>query len=267
MAMMRKFLIVFFILLVLGGAGFFFGWVQLEVSPGSYGVMRSKTHGVDETLIRDGEFRWVWYKLIPANTDIQVYRLPRVERRINHRGVLPSVDVYTSFAVVDADFSYEFNAVLSFALDPDSLVSLIRERDIRGQDELDAYTASLGEDIESFILRRMEYLGEDEDELRRIMETGASAALEREARTNFPSIRDFSCRISQIRFPDFRLYSRLRDLYADYLDRQRDYMTAAAYGNAERHIDSRFRLDELAAYGDLLTRYPVLLEYLKLEPK
>ncbi|MDR1444552.1 MAG: hypothetical protein LBI94_06700 [Treponema sp.] len=262
---MRKFFIVFFILLALGGAGFFFGWVQLEVSPGSYGIMRSKTHGIDETLIREGEFRWVWYKLIPANTDIRAYRLPRVERRINQRGVLPSADVYASFAVVDADFSYEFDAVLSFTLDPDSLIPLVRERDIQGQDELDAYAASLGQDIEGFVLRCMESV--DGDELQRIMETGASAALEREVLVNFPYIRDFSCRIPQIRFPDFQLYSRLRDLYTDYLDRQRDYMSAAAYGNAERHIDSRFRLDELAAYGDLLTRYPVLLEYLKLEPK
>jgi hypothetical protein len=35
--------------------------------------------------------------------------------------------------------------------------------------------------------------------------------------------------------------------------------------SAEKHIDSQFRLDELARYGDLLTRYPVLLEYLKME--
>jgi hypothetical protein len=267
MEMMRKFLIVFFILLVLGGVGFFFGWVQLEVSPGSYGIMRSKTHGMDETLIREGEFRWVWYKLIPTNTDIRVYRPPRIERRISHRGLLPSADVYTSFAAVDVDFNYEFNALLSFAIAPDSLIPLVRDRNILGQDELDAYAASLGQDIEAFVLRRMEYLGEDEDELRRIMETGASASLDRDVLVNFPGIRDFSCRVSQIRFPDFQLYSRLRELYNDYLNRQHDYMSTAMYGNAERHIDSRFRLDELAAYGDLLTRYPVLLEYLKLDLK
>ncbi|MDR0730782.1 MAG: hypothetical protein LBF63_03875, partial [Treponema sp.] len=94
--MMRKFFITFFILAALGGTGFFFGWVQLEVPPGSYGVLRSKTHGIDGSPIREGEFRWVWFKLIPSNVNIEVYRLPRVERRIHHRGVLPSAAVYSA---------------------------------------------------------------------------------------------------------------------------------------------------------------------------
>jgi hypothetical protein len=267
MAAMRKFLVFLGFLLALGGAGFFFGWVQLKVPPGSYGVLRSKTHGLDEDLIREGEFRWIWFKLIPANTDIRVYRPPRVERRISRRGLLPSAEVYTTFAAVNADFSYEFDALLSFRIDPDSLITLVREQDIQGQEELEAYAASLAGDIESFVLARLESLGEDEEELRRLMETGTSAALEGEVLSNFPTIRDFSCRVPSIRFPDFRLYSQLRRLYTDYLDQQSEYIRAAADGGAERRIDSRFRLDELTAYGELLTRYPVLLEYLSLEAK
>ncbi|MDR0669623.1 MAG: hypothetical protein LBF95_06035 [Treponema sp.] len=263
--MMRKFFIVLFMLAALGGTGFFLGWVQLAVPPGSYGVLRSKTHGIDMSPIREGEFRWVWFKLIPSNVTIEVYRLPRVERRITHRGVLPSADVYTAFASVDADFSYEFEAVLSFSIDAESLIPLIGEWDIQNQEELEARAVSLGQDIEGFVLRRLENLEGDEGELLRIMETGSSARLEGEVRSNFPVIRDFSCRIPAIRFPDFRLYSQLRGLYTDYLNKQRDYILAATDGRAERRIDSRFRLDELAAYGDLLTRYPVLLEYLKLE--
>jgi hypothetical protein len=263
--MMRKFFIVVFILLALGGTVFFSGWVQLKVPPGSYGVLRSKTHGIDGSLIREGEFRWVWFRLIPTNTDIQVFRPPRAERRINRRGTLPSAELYTGFAAVDADFSYEFDAELSFLIDADSLIPLVRERDIRNQEELEAYAASLARDIEAFVLRRMEGLGEDGEELRRLMETGSGAGLEGEVLSNFPAIRDFSCRISEIRYPDFRLYEQLRQLYADYLGKQREYILSATDGRAERQIDSRFRLDELASYGELLTRYPALLEYLKLE--
>jgi hypothetical protein len=267
MAKMRKFFIVFFILLALGGVGFFFGWAQLKVPPGSYGVMRSKTHGIDNALIQEGEFRWVWYKLIPTNTEIQVYRPGRVEHRVHHRGILPSADVYSSFAGVSADFSYEFDALFSFSIGPDSLIPLIRERNIQGQEELDAYTDALAQDIEQFILRRMESLGDDEGELQRIMETGTSAKLEGEILSRFPYAAGISCRIPVIRFPDFQLYAHIRGLYSDYLNKQREYMTAAINNNAERHIDSRFRLDELSSYGDLLTRYPVLLEYLKLQTK
>jgi hypothetical protein len=262
---MRKFLIVFFILLILGGAAFFSGWVQLKVPPGSYGVMRSKTHGLDQTLIREGEFRWVWYKLIPTNTDIQVYRPLPVEHRVDHQGILPSAAVYAAFSGVDADFSYEFTAVLSFSIGPESLIPLIGERNIRGQEELVSYTGSLALEIESFVLGHIQDIAGDEKELRAILETGSSPRLEEEIRRAFPWAAGFSCRLEALRFPDFSLYSRLRDLYTDYVSSQQEYIARARDESAARHVDSQFRLDELARYGDLLTRYPVLMEYLKLE--
>jgi hypothetical protein len=262
---MRKFLIVFFILLALGGTGFFFGWVQLEVPPGSYGVMRSKTHGLDRTLIREGEFRWVWYKLIPANADIQVYRPLPVECRLNRRGVLPSAAVYTLFSGAEADFSYEFTAILSFSIGPESLISLIGERNIRGQEELEAYTRSLAGEIEGFVLARLQNIAGDEGELALILETGSSPRLEGEIRDAFPQAAELSCRIEALRFPDFGLYFRLRDLYHEYISSQREYIARARDESSARHVDLQSRMDELSRYGDLLTRYPVLLEYLKLE--
>jgi hypothetical protein len=264
-AAMRKFFILFFILLAFGGTGFFLGWVQLTVPPGSYGVMRSKTHGLDPTLIREGEFRWVWYKLIPTNTDIRVYRPERVERRVNHRGTLPSADVYASFSGIDTDFSYEFDGVLSFSIGPESLISLIQERNIMGQAELAEYADSLGEEIGSFIMGQMRTIGEDAGELRQILETGTSPRLEGEIRRAFPQTADLSYRAAVVHFPDFDLYSQIRGLYTDYTASQREYITRALNENSARHVDSQFRLDELGRYGDLLTRYPVLLEYLRME--
>ena len=70
---MKKFLITFFILLILAGVFFFLVWVQFSVPVGSYGVIASKTHGVDPQLVKSGEFRWVWYKLIPTNVKIAVF--------------------------------------------------------------------------------------------------------------------------------------------------------------------------------------------------
>jgi hypothetical protein len=261
---MKKFLIVFLILLALGGTVFFLGWVQLTVPPGSYGVMRSKTHGLDPALIREGEFRWVWYKLIPANTVVQVYRPLREERRLNHRGILPSAAAYSSFSGLEVDFSYEFDGLLSFSIGPESLIPLILERNISGQDELEAGAGALGEEIGAFVIGKLQEIAGDEGELRLILETGSSPKLEGQIRESFPLVKDPSCRITVVRFPDFGLYSRLRDLYADYVASQREYIARALNENSARHVDSQFRLDELARYGDLLTRYPVLLEYLKL---
>jgi hypothetical protein len=184
---------------------------------------------------------------------------------VKHQGVLPSAAVYTSFSGVEADFSYEFTATLSFSIGPESLISIIGEQNIIGQEELNGYTDSLAAEIEGFALSRIRDTAGNEEELREILETGSSPRLEGEIRRAFPRAANLSCRVEAIRFPDFSLYTRLRDLHADYISSQRDYIARARDESSARHIDSQFRLDELGRYGDLLTRYPILLEYLKLE--
>ncbi|MDR2178508.1 MAG: hypothetical protein LBP20_10790, partial [Treponema sp.] len=102
---MKKFF-CFLLIIIAAGTVFFLGWAQLTVPPGSYGVMRSKTHGVDPRLIREGEFRWVWYKLIPTNVGITIFTPRHVERSICLAGTLPLGDAYGSMVGLDTDFSY-----------------------------------------------------------------------------------------------------------------------------------------------------------------
>ncbi|MDR1636890.1 MAG: hypothetical protein LBR93_06090 [Treponema sp.] len=268
---MRKFFITLLFLLILAGAGFFFGWAQFGVPPDSFGVMRSKTHGLDPQLIREGEFRWVWYKLIPTNVTITVYKPGRVERQLTFQGRLPSGDTYAAFAAstgadIQADFSYELSIDISFSLKAGSLVSLIGENSISGQAELESFQERLGRDIEAFVLRWLNNPDDNnQDEIPALLAAGSSPRLEGEIAGNFPYIENLICRIGAARFPDYRLYRQLRGLYEEYLAKQREYLSGPSEGNPERRIDSRLRLDELARYGELLTRYPILLEYLNLE--
>jgi hypothetical protein len=46
---------------------------------------------------------------------------------------------------------------------------------------------------------------------------------------------------------------------------QKAYATRDIQERAKNRIDSMFRFDELEQYGSLLTKYPILLEYLALE--
>ena len=102
---MKKFLVTLLILLILAGTVFFLGWSQMSVPVGYYGVINSKTHGVNPELVRSGEFRWIWYKLIPTNVNIAVFRLDPVNFTMNFSSSLPSGDTYASFAGIEADFS------------------------------------------------------------------------------------------------------------------------------------------------------------------
>ncbi|WP_010255536.1 hypothetical protein [Treponema primitia] len=252
------------IILILAGAAFFFGWAQLPVPPGSYGVIRSKTHGVDTILIREGEFRWIWYKLIPTNTVTLVFTLNPVSRTISADGNLPSAETYAAAAGINADFSYELGALISFTLRAASLPSLVREKGLDGQESLENYENELAEKLDFFVLERLEAYALDLKFTQGPVKTAAAARLETEILQAFPDIENFSCTVQNIKLPDLALYNTARSIYEEYLDKQKEFLKTEMAGQAERSVNSLFRFDELEKYGELLTKYPVLLQYLAL---
>lgn len=262
---MKKFLFTLIILLVLGGAVFLFGWVQLTVPPGAYGIIHSKTHGVDPQPVQAGEFRWLWYKLIPTNVEIAVFYLKPVEFPVNFSSSLPSGDSYAAFAGLGADFSWDINAIISFSMNPDMLIKVVSEHNIADQSALDAYLKDTAQNIEVLIMRVLSSGETDTLRMEKILSGIQDAEIEREIAERFPEIQNFSFIIKSARFPDFVLYRQVRLLYEEFLARQREYVAAAFGRRAESHIEGRFRFDELERYGELLTKYPVLLEYLNLE--
>ena len=262
---MKKFFITLFILIILGGRAFFFGWVQLQVPPGAYGIVRSKTHGVDSRVVRSGEFLWLWYALIPTNVEVTVFRVEPVSHRVSAGNTLPSGNTYAAFAGTAADFSWEFKASLSFTLKADTLVALVSDTNIGSQDELDTYEQGIAEKMGAFVLRRLSSGEADARQLEEILKIGSSAELERELAGQFPGVSDVSCLVDAAKFPDFALYNQVRSLYEDFIAGQREYASSALLQKAESRIDSRLRFDELEQYGALLTKYPVLLDYLALE--
>ena len=261
---MKKFLIFLLILIILGGAVFFMGWGQLTVPPGSFGVMRTKTHGLESRTIRDGEFSWFWYKAIPTNAMVSVFTLSPVNRSIRNSGSLPSGQVYASLAGLQADFSWEISGEISFTLRPDFLPQITERENITDNAGLRRVEENLATRIESLVLERLRVMAENE-ELESLIFASSMPELEREVQRTFPEIDNFTCRIQVVRFPDYTLYRSLKALYQEYLAQQNLVLSQDVLNEAARRINTRMRLDELAQYGELLTKFPVLLEYLALE--
>jgi hypothetical protein len=265
---MKRFFTLLFILIILGGTGFFFGWAQLSVPPGAYGVMRSKTHGVDPRIIREGEFRWVWYKLIPTNVKIAVFSPSKVSRIIRSSGSLPSGGVYASLAGLEADFSWEISGQFSFSVKGDALPSLAVSENIDSGEDLRNYENTLAGRIEAHVLNFIASSNEDSEDSGRmeaLLASGSVPGLTESVNRAFPEIEGFTCLVKSSRYPDYALYRSLRSLYEDYLKQQELSFRSLLSGEAEGRALSRQRLDELAKYGELLTRYPILLQYLALE--
>ncbi|MDR0402988.1 MAG: hypothetical protein LBH35_05290 [Treponema sp.] len=255
------------ILILLGAAGvcFFLGWVQFQVPPGAYGVIRSKTHGTDGGVIRPGEFRWVWYRLIPTNAVVQVYTLPEPALPIEIRGKLPSGDVYSAMAGIAGDFSYELKGSFSYSLRPEALPGLVERWNMSSQKDLDAYVEKLSPEIENRIRQNLWTYAEREDVLERIRTGGSIPELEGTLAAAFPAAENLAIRLEILNFPDFTLYREVKEFYGDYIASQRQTLSAGLDRMAGEAVAAKRRLDELSLYGELLSKYPILLNYLALE--
>jgi hypothetical protein len=265
---MKKLFITLLFLSCLGAAGFFFGWVQLEVPLDSYGIIQSKTHGLDPDPVQSGKFRWIWYKLIPTNVKITVFKLIPQKFSIDFYSYLPSADVYTSFAGLGLqDFSWNLKGEISFIIDPQRLVKLVSGKKVSDQETLNAYIEEIAQEIKFMILQILSSVDTNTARIEKIMTGGIDNETENEIFTKFPDICDFSFVLINAKYPDFILYKQIRFLYEDFLAKQREYVTTGLTKRAESHIEAQFHFWELEQYGELLTKYPVLLDYLALNLK
>ena len=261
---MKK-IITLIILLAAGGTVFYLGWAQVSVPVGSYGVLRSKTHGTSNELIRDGKFCWVWYKLIPNNVTITVFTIRENTIPLDFSGVLPSGDTYSTLAGLKTDFSYSFSGSLSYKLKAESLPALSSRENLLSQTELDSCLFRLSKEIENHTRALLWTYGDNEKILKEAGETGSIEALIKALAVSFPDIEILGSTIKMLRYPDFILYNEVRQLYRDYLTAQRTDIRTIMGRMASENIENRRRIDELAGYGELLTKYPVLIQYLTLE--
>jgi hypothetical protein len=264
---MKKFLFILFLLLVLGGTVFFLGWAQLTVPPGSYGVMRSKTHGLEKEVIRDGEFRWFWYKAIPTNANVSVYTISPVKRSIRSSGALASGDAYAALAGINADFSWEISGEISFSLKPECLPEFTAKESINDNEGLRKAEENLAAKVENLALQRLRDYANNANggEIDAVAFAASNPKISSEIQSLIPEIENLNCTFQFVRIPDYALYQSLFSLYKAYLDRQNAILSLDVAQEAERRISTRTRMEELSQYGELLTKYPILIQYLNIE--
>jgi hypothetical protein len=255
---MRKVVVFLIVLALLGGAGFFAGWVGLAVPLGSVGVLRSKTHGVDPTVVKEGEFRWVWYRLIPTNAKVTPFELKPKTESVEISGVLPQSDAYKTF-VKNANFAWKLGLTYSFSIKPDELPLLVKDKGVENAEDLEKYEADIVADIQNRV-RSLSVTREVFEEL-------ASPTLENGIRGAFPEVDFLNFRWEPVEVPDFALYESGMDLYDQYVALQKAAMEPNVEEIAAQNITNLFRFDELERYGELLNKYPSLLEYMQLEQR
>ena len=258
---MKKALVTLIVLAVLGGVVFYFGWVQIRLPGDACAVIFTKTGGFDRRVTLPGTFSWRWERLIPTNFTLYRYSLVPYRTRVEVRQLLPSAELYSGVLPDKPDFSIRAVADLEFAIRPESLPGLLERERLYPENLPEYYRATadaLGSSLAELAANGV---------LAPAALSGAEPAFRGELAARYPHLAILRVELRDTRLPDDGLYELARDSYRSLVsrrDRARDAAEAALTGERARDALARERqatsLESLAAYGELLNKYPILLK-------
>ncbi|ADN02017.1 SPFH domain-containing protein [Spirochaeta thermophila] len=257
---MKKFIIVLVILLLIGGAIFYAGWIQFSLDEHEYGVIFTKTSGWASRVVAPGEFVWRWERLIPTNLTLHAYPVTTRATDIVVEGGLPSADLFSEILPTSAEFSYRLVVHLSYRLRPSYLPSLARE-------------GILPDDLEDWYENQEVRIRDLTEETfsRVISDTSLDMdafgpKLSERFREEMPAFELLTLSVDLERLPDLEIYRQARQLYEEILKAQAEARRAAVRERAFREEREKILLERMERYGKVLQEYPILIEYFKLDP-
>lgn len=264
---MKKFITWMILLITLAGAVFVVGWIQFRVPAGQYGVFVTKTRGWHSEVLVPGRFAWTWEALIPTNLRLFRFSLePRTEK-ISLSGTLPSAETYAAFAAGTPDFSYEVSYDVTASIRPDSLPGIAESRRVETQDALDAWLSerirTAGEALRGLLLAR----SSEPDWISAVLrgDPGTTADLTARIGSSVPELEIRSVEVFSVRVPDLDLYEAVKAEYLGFLEAEDSALTRTLEREAQARAQTELRLESLERYGQLITKYPKLIEFLAVE--
>ena len=263
----RRGLRLFLTLLILLGAGgtaFWFGLLSVELDEGEYGVVFTKLNGYEDNPVSSGEFAWRWEALLPTNLTLHVFELETRTVPLTASGKMPSGMYYGTLVGEGVDFGWRVTARVRYRLNPKALPGLVAE-------------GLAGSGLEGLYA---EYEALVEKEMGRIMEEqgGGSPeassmerlrAVERELSAGIAALDDrmevLDVSVLDWTFPDMALYAEARRLALDLMERRRDVIAEVEDAALRRQDAQDEKIVLLDRYGEVLDRYPILLDLFSLE--
>jgi len=260
----KLFLFLIFIILV-GGAAFYFGWIQFQLEENTYGVVFTKTSGYEQEVLEPGRFNWRWEALIPTN--MTLHKIPVVPRSVELQksGSLPSGKVYAEAIEAAVAFEYTLRISLTYSLQPEELPRLVEEESLTAE-TLDDYYLEIEQRINSGISNYIENrISRNEDVYVEEFKTATfEQALIDRIQQELPFIALQSAALTQLTVPDIQLYQAARSYYFDLLQTRQETETATLEREREWVVSQESKLEVLRKYGQLFTEYPGLIQYMAL---
>ena len=219
---MKKFLACLFILAIFTGAVFYVGWTQFRVKPDTIGIVVSKTNGVDDKPVLNGEFAWHWQFLLPTNATLKSFQIKpfTVQRTVS--GCLPSGEAYASIYNAQGLFDYSFTFEISLTLAPEALVELMKQNKITDDADLNVYMDSaagtLAQHAAAYILSRAESNNAFRVESLRREEILRGIQIYKD----FPELDVTVFSIQNSKLPDYNMYKKISNVQPEQLSLNMD---------------------------------------------
>ena len=215
---MKKFLACLFILAVFTGAVFYVGWTQFRVKPDTIGIVVSKTSGVDDKPVLNGEFAWHWQFLLPTNATIKIFHIKPVDVQKTITGCLPSGEAYASIYNAQGLFDYSFTFDIQLTVSPEAVVELIQLNKITDDSDLTAYlegaALTMAQHAAAYILNRAENNSAFRIEAIRREELLRGIQIYKD----FPEIDVSVFAIQSSKLPDWNMYKKISNMQPEQFE-------------------------------------------------
>ena len=214
---MKKFLACVFILAIFSGVIFYFGWTQFRVKPDTIGIVVSKTNGIDDKPVQNGEFAWHWQFLLPTNATLKTFHIKPVESVKTISGALPSGEAYAAIYGAEGLFNYSFTFDISLTVSPEAVVELMKLNKITDDSDLTAYlegaAGTLAQHAANFILTKAQDNPDFRAESLRREEILRGIQIYKD----FPEIDVSVFSIQNSKLPDYKMYKKIQNMQPDEL--------------------------------------------------
>ncbi len=259
----KKGLVSFIFLILFAAVLFVIGWTQLYVPVGKYGVLVSKTNGVDPQVIKAGEITWKWQRLLPTNTLIHVFEARNVKNTVIAEGTLPSSDIYSSLVEGRPDFSYSFTFEVDVSIKPEALPSLVKDSDVQTDEELTAYLEKASNDVaEKAVKLILDELAATKDVYLSSLSDDPELLEYVRSETTFTGVDVNGIKLVTSKLPDVILYNTAKEIYEAYLEGVKNALLETTGSQIELASDDFLLIERFGKLGKVLTDYPILIDYL-----
>ncbi len=258
---MKKFIFLLILLLIASGAALYFGWVRIPEN--SQAVIFSKITGYEDKAIESGSFHWRWQKLIPKTFKVHIFDLSQHTASVVSEGQLPSGNLYSSILSGNPDFAYRISFSISYTVNSSRLPELFKNGSSYAENPEEWYREKdkiIESEGNKFIasLKKSSGTASDSSEIEKKLGDHLISSLN--------DITVTALTLNEYNIPDMDLYNEAKRQYLNLVKNKENLIIESESRSAKDNADLERQLELLEKYGELLTKYPILLDYIKLNP-